>query len=222
MSSVIAINWKEFDLPIALPRLHKAHNWKIIILQGGKVMNSRKVVGTVICAILVLAISSAITLGRDDPAAYRLITGDAEETPPADSEMPMDQSQGMNCCNPGCCNLGCNNTGCGQRCYCPRWTASADFIILDRIGSVDQTLVEESPPATFAAPGIRLLNANDFRQGFAGGPRLDLIRHGDCCYDLELLYFQIDGWSSSREPCPMAGRCSSPFPVRFVVPQFGR
>jgi hypothetical protein len=43
-----------------------------------------------------------------------------------------------------------------------------------------------------------LLNANDFRQGFHGGPRLDLIRHGDCGYDLELLYFQIDGWSDSK------------------------
>ncbi len=131
-------------IPLLLCRDYiKTHNWKIIILQGGKVMNSRKVFGTVICAILVLAISSAITLGRDDPAAYRLITGDAEESPPTDSGMPMDQSQGIDCCNPGCCNLGCNNTGCGQRCYCPRWTASADFIILDRIGSVDQTLIEE-------------------------------------------------------------------------------
>ena len=27
---------------------------------------------------------------------------------------------------------------------------------------------------------------------------MDLIRHGDRCYDLEVSYFQIDGWSSSR------------------------
>ncbi|MGA2061134.1 MAG: BBP7 family outer membrane beta-barrel protein [Thermoguttaceae bacterium] len=156
-------------------------------------MNSRKVFGTLICAILVLAACSALTLGRDDPAAYRLITGDAEESPPTDSGTPMDQPQGIDCCNPGCCN-----PSCCQKCCCPRWTASADFIILDRVGSVDRTLIEEVPPPTFAAPSTELLNANDLHQGFHGGPRLDLIRHGDCCYDLELLYFQIDGWSSTK------------------------
>ena len=161
-------------------------------------MNSRKVFGTVICAILVLAISSAITLGREDPAAYRLITGDAEESPPKDSGLPMDQSQGVDYCNPGCGNADCCNPGCSQRCYCPQWTASADFIIMDRVGGVDRTLVEEVPPPTFAAPNTAMLNANDFRQGFYGGPRVGLIRHGDCCYDLEFLYFQIDGWNSAR------------------------
>ena len=42
------------------------------------------------------------------------------------------------------------------------------------------------------------LTGNDFEQGFSGGPRLGLIRRGDCGYELELSYFQIDGWSSSR------------------------
>ncbi|MGA2797417.1 MAG: BBP7 family outer membrane beta-barrel protein [Thermoguttaceae bacterium] len=179
-------------------------------------MNSRKVFGTVISAILVLAISSAVTLGRDDPAAYRLITGDAEESPPA-SGMPMDQAQGMDCRNPGCCNTDCCNPGCSQGCYCQRWTASADFIILDRTGGVDRTLIEEAPPATFAAPGIPLLNANDFHQGFHGGPRVGLIRHGDCCYDLELLYFQIDGWSSIQSFSGPPGTLSFTSPGPFIA-----
>jgi hypothetical protein len=161
-------------------------------------MNSRKVFGTVICAILVLAISTALSLGKDDPAAYRLITGDAEESPSMDSKTPMDQSLGLDCCNASCCNPSCS-----QKCYSPRWTASADFIMLDRIGSADRTLVEgisRTPvdDGDSILTGTELLNAKDFRQGFFSGPRLDLIRHGDCCYDLELLYFQIDGWSSTR------------------------
>jgi opacity protein-like surface antigen len=126
-----------------------------------------------------------------------MITGDAEESPPMDSGMPMDQTQGIDCCNPGCCN-----PSCCQKCYCPRWTASADCIILDRVGSADQTLVQRVPIGTTLTTGAELLNANDFRQGFYSGPRLDLIRHGDCGYDLELLYFQIDGWSSARRVLP--------------------
>jgi hypothetical protein len=178
-------------------------------------MNSRKVIGTVICAILVLATSTALSQGRDDPAAYRLITGEAEESPSMDSKMPMDQSLGLDCCNASC------NPSCSQKCYSPRWTASADFIMLDRIGGADQTLVEQSPPVTLAPPpGIPLLNANDFRQGFHGGPRLGLIRHGDCCYDLELLYFQIDGWDSTRTV--LDGRTLAfNAPGAFTVPNLG-
>jgi hypothetical protein len=152
-------------------------------------MNSRKLFGTVVCAILVLATSSAIVLGQDDPAAYRLITGDAEDSPPSFSGMAVDQPQNAGCCNADCC----------QSCCCPRWTASADFIILDRVGGTDQTLVRRT---IRGAGTTELLNSNDFYQGLHGGPRLGLIRHGDRCYDLELSYFQIDGWSSTRTVAP--------------------
>ena len=40
---------------------------------------------------------------------------------------------------------GSGDEGCCPSCFCPRWTASAEFIILDRIGSVNQTLVERVP-----------------------------------------------------------------------------
>ena len=39
-------------------------------------------------------------------------------------------------------------------------------------------------------------------QGFHGGPRLDLVRRGDNGYDLELSYFQIDGWSGGGSVGP--------------------
>ncbi|MGD0517212.1 MAG: BBP7 family outer membrane beta-barrel protein [Thermoguttaceae bacterium] len=155
-------------------------------------MDSRKLFGTVIYAILVLATSSATVLGQDDPAAYRLITADGEHSPPSFSETAVDQPQGAGCCNADCCQSSC----------CPRWTATADFIIFDRIGGVNQTLVQRVPRDTYPSNGTELLNANDFHQGFYGGPRVGLIRHGDCCYDLELLYFQIDGWSSTKRFLP--------------------
>ena len=47
-----------------------------------------------------------------------------------------------------------------------------------------------------------MLNADDFREGFAGGPRVGLIHHGDDGYDLELSYFQIDGWNDYRSVGP--------------------
>jgi hypothetical protein len=51
-------------------------------------------------------------------------------------------------------------------------------------------------------PGVEAFNSSDFQQGFAAGPRLDLIRHGDGGYDFELSYFQIDGWSSDKSIGP--------------------
>ena len=89
----------------------------------------------------------------------------------------------------------------------PRWTVSADFIILDRIGGVPYALVETVPHSVSlndlpSTPGTVMLNAGDLQQGFSGGPKLGLIRHGDNCYDLELSYFQIDGWNDFRSIGP--------------------
>ena len=154
-------------------------------------MNSRNLFGTVLCAIFVLATSSAAALAKNDPAAGRLLAGNGEDSPPSFSETMAGQSPCAGCCDAGGCQSYC----------CPRWTASADFIILDRIGGVNQTLVSRVPRTCknrFTARGVEVLNSNDFQQGFCGGPRLDLIRHGDCGYDLELSYFQIDGWSNDR------------------------
>ena len=53
-----------------------------------------------------------------------------------------------------------------------------------------------------AGTGTEVLNSGNLNQGFAGGPRVDLIRHGDSGYDLELSYFQIDGWSNARSIGP--------------------
>ena len=92
------------------------------------------------------------------------------------------------------------------------WTAAADFIILDRLGGVNQTLVASVPRATPKASGTELLNADDLHQGFSAGARGDLICHGDAGCDLEFSYFQIDGWGSdyssrrrSGQPADNAG-----------------
>ena len=137
-------------------------------------------------------VSRGTLLGQNDPMADQLATGDREDLQPS-AETTVARSQ----------SSGCGDEGYCPSCFCPRWTATADFIILDRIGSVNQTLVERVPgnmPPN--SPGTEVLNSNDFQQGFAGGPRVGLIRHGDDGYDLELSYFQIDGWSSNRSVYP--------------------
>ena len=87
-------------------------------------MKSRNLFGTVLCAILVLATTSAAALGESDPAAGPLLAANGEDSPPSFSQTPADQSPCAGCCDLGCCPSSC----------CPRWTASAGFIILDRIG----------------------------------------------------------------------------------------
>jgi hypothetical protein len=150
-------------------------------------MRSGNLFGTFACALFVLAASSAAALDQNDPADGRLVAGNGEASPPSLSETMADQSQCAGGCDVGCC-LPC--------CCCPRWTVSADFIILDRIGGTNQALVSRTD--SLASSGTVVLTGNDFRQGFSGGPRIDLIRHGDSDYDWELSYFQISGWASDR------------------------
>ena len=156
-------------------------------------MNSCNLFAAVICAVLVWTTSSAAAQGPNDPADNRGLTGTGEDSPPSFSGTMADQSS-------------CR----------PRWTASADYIILNRSGGTNQTLVERVPgtpphhrvPGSttfgelFSTPGVEALNGNDFRQGFCGGPRVGLIRHGDGGYDCELSYFQVDGWHSDRAVVP--------------------
>jgi hypothetical protein len=107
----------------------------------------------------------------------------------------------------------CRELGPCQAYACPRWTVSADFIILDRVGGSNQTLVETVPRNVKyddlrTTPGTEVLNGNDFQQGYRGGPRIDLIGHGDCehHYDLELSFFQIGDGSCDRTVGPVDPR----------------
>lgn len=166
-------------------------------------MNSRKLFRTFISAILILPISAAVALGQNTPTADRLLASNGEDPPGSFSAMAVDQSQCTGCCDAGCC----------QPCFCPRWTASAEFICFDRVGGVNQTLVSTYPPHSplILGTGTERLNSNDLVQGFSGGPRLDLIHHDDGGCDLELSYFQIDGWSSAKsvEPNYTGGRAAA-------------
>jgi hypothetical protein len=85
----------------------------------------------------------------------------------------------------------------------PKWTISVETIILDRIGGANRTLVERVPgDVSFSmvpvTPGSEALNSDDFRQGYAAGLKAGLLYHGVSGLTLELLYFQVDGLSSTK------------------------
>jgi opacity protein-like surface antigen len=94
----------------------------------------------------------------------------------------------------------------------PRWTFSAEAIGLARQGGVNQTLIARVPgdvpfysasgfdSATY--PGAEALNSDQFRQGFAAGPKLNLTYHDPSGYGAELSYFSVVGLSAAKAVGP--------------------
>ncbi len=89
----------------------------------------------------------------------------------------------------------------------PRWTISAEAIILERLGGANRTLVErvpgdvpfhKPPYDTSTAPGVEAFNSNQFRQGFSAGPKISLTYHDDSGYGVELSYFNIFDQSTTK------------------------
>ena len=138
------------------------------VVRGITQVSFQKLSRMVLWAMSVSLASSVVALAQNDPAADIAMAGNGEASLPF-SAATTDPSQGAGCCD----------AGFGQSC-CSRWTASADLIILQRVGSFNQTLVETEPGTVpvkqlYNTPGTGVLNATDLHQGFSGGPRFDLI-----------------------------------------------
>lgn len=73
----------------------------------------------------------------------------------------------------------------------PRWSFSADAVALQRSSTRSQVLFRELDSTT------ALLNAHEWDTPAAMGFQVGAIRHGPCGWDLELGYFQIDGWNAN-------------------------
>ena len=89
----------------------------------------------------------------------------------------------------------------------PRWTVSAEAIVLDRVGTANRTLVERVPGVMpFAkvptTPGTPALTGTDLNQGFCPGFKLGVTYHTDSKYDLELSFFRISSWDATRSIGP--------------------
>jgi hypothetical protein len=139
--------------------------------------------------------TSAVALGQNDPAADRIRTGNAESSPPSLSVTTADLSQ----------DAGGEAVDLGPSGVSPRWTASAEFMLWDRIGTVRETLVTTYPvpppppmPQLIVGQGTDQLYSDDLTQGFAGGPKVGLTYHADNGCGCEVSFFQIDGWGNAR------------------------
>jgi hypothetical protein len=90
-------------------------------------------------------------------------------------------------------DYGCD-CGCGQ--CAPCWTFRADALGLQRTETRHQPLflggIDTAPSAETA-----VLDARDLRFPVAPAFQLSAIRHGPCGWDVEVGYFQIDGWIAS-------------------------
>lgn len=157
-------------------------------------MDDRKLCGTWLCTILALLMSPAVVLGQGVPTPDSLMAGIGGDSPSLFPEAVGCDSPSAGCCEVDCCPPS----------VCARWTAAAEFICFERINGVHQTLVSTYPPHDPLVPGtgVERLNAADLHQGFAGGTRLGLVRHGDHDCDIEVSYFQIDGWDSVGDVAP--------------------
>ena len=157
-------------------------------------MSVRRALVTALCVILVVAASPPRVWGQAAPAADPSPAGSGGDLQPLVTETTTGPPQGVRGWDMDFSQPPCS-----------RWTASIEFITLERIGSVPYTLVEilphnEDPLTTI---GTEALNAKDLRQGFSGGPQLGLIHHGDDGSELEVSYFQIDGWGSTKSIAPI-------------------
>jgi hypothetical protein len=89
--------------------------------------------------------------------------------------------------NQGCCEQPA--AGCEMPCDCtPRWTFTAEGIVMERTPTRNRAMF--TPYPTIGGS----LNAQDLNFPVAYGPKVSAIRHADCGWDLEVGYFQLDGF----------------------------
>jgi hypothetical protein len=91
----------------------------------------------------------------------------------------------------------------------PRWTFSAETLVLGRTGGANQPLVGLLPGGTqFAATqnasasAAEAFNSNQFWQGFSAGPKISVIYHDESGYGAEFSYFNIFTQSATKTVGP--------------------
>jgi hypothetical protein len=107
-----------------------------------------------------------------------------------------DLSEGESACCSSGEEMDCE--GCDFECG-PRWTVTADALILERRDPSGSVLVFNT-----AAPA-QDLNASDFDFPFQGRVDLSLARHFAGNNALEVRYFGLDGWNAAAATATTAG-----------------
>jgi hypothetical protein len=105
----------------------------------------------------------------------------------AGADQDQSQEQGQSAEPAGIFGGLCDPGDCG-----PRWIIAADAVALQRSTTQSQALFINRIGTTDTAP----VDAKDVDFPVAYGPSLSVIRRGPCDWDLEVAYFQFDGFSA--------------------------
>ncbi len=123
-----------------------------------------KALGLISCTFFLWAISCSFASDYDNTQTLRLFANDAENTEVIPPGSVADQTKNGE-------NAVYGDLDCCQSCCCPRWTVTADAMILDRIGNKSTTILgpleDQDDHIDDAADR---LNSNDFSFPFAAGP----------------------------------------------------
>ena len=91
----------------------------------------------------------------------------------------------------------------------PRWTFSAEAIVLGRTGGANQPLVGLLPGSmqfaatqSASASAAEAFNSNQFWQGFSAGPKVSVTYHDESGYGVEFSYFNIFTQSATKTVGP--------------------
>jgi hypothetical protein len=91
----------------------------------------------------------------------------------------------------------------------PRWTFSAEALVLGRTGGANQSLVGLLPGGmtwlatqTAAASAVESFNANQFWQGVSAGPKVSVTYHDESGFGVEFSYFNIFTQSATKTVGP--------------------
>jgi hypothetical protein len=86
------------------------------------------------------------------------------------------------------CQEPIDGCACGGPCG-PRWTFTAEAIVLER------TTTRSVPLFVPTVVDPKALDANQLNFPVEYGPKVSAIRHGVCGFDVEVAYFQVDGFT---------------------------
>lgn len=128
----------------------------------------------------------------------------ATPAPPTPAPMPyVEEPSAAPAASEAACPELCDD------CDGPRWTVYSDAIFLHRSGPDHAALVTDS----FFPGGTVLLSGADLGFDTEAGFRLGLIRHNvlGTAWDLEALYFGIDGWAAATAPVYSATGAATQF-----------
>ena len=138
---------------------------------------------TVLVSLAILLVGAALSTAAAQDA------GVGQSFAMSSNSLAMGEAKGPVAPDPAAAPAG--DSGCDDGCFQPCWTVSAGAVILHRSPAREATLVTRRGSTDD-------LNMSDMDLGWSAGPRIGIVRHLDCGWDAEVIYFGMDSWNQTR------------------------